>query len=70
VVDRLFELDESPDPKLVPVIRRRRPVQVVQGGLVIAAVVEDVAEVDAGFRMVVVELQRTTEGRDRSVVVA
>jgi len=43
---------------------------VVEGRLVVTAVVQDIAEVDARFGVVVVELQRAPEGRDRRVVVA
>jgi hypothetical protein len=44
-------------------------VEVVERRLVLAAVVEDVAEVDARLDVVVVELQRAAQRRDRRVVV-
>ena len=47
----------------------RGAVEVIERRLVLAPVVEDVAEVDACLAMIAVELERTPEGRDRGVVI-
>ena len=69
-VDRLLEFHEAPDPQLVPVILGLGAIQVVERCLVLATVVQDVAEVDARFGMFGVELQRATQRRDGPLVIA
>jgi hypothetical protein len=65
LVRRTLELDQPPDPELVPVILGRRALEVIQRGLVVASVVQDVREVDARLGVLVVHLQRLAERRDR-----
>src|SRR5450759_5868502 len=45
-IDHLLQLNQSPDAQLVPVVLRCRAVEMIERSLVIAAIVEDVAEVD------------------------
>ena len=70
LVRRALQLDQPPDPELVPVILGRRALEVIERRLVVAAVVEDVREVDARFGVLVVDLERLAERRDGRVVLA
>ena len=69
-IDRLPEFHEPPDAQLVPMVVGRGLVEVVERGLVFTAVVENVAEIDAGLGVVAVELECAAQRRDRALVVA
>jgi hypothetical protein len=68
--DLLLQLDEAVHPELVPVVLGGRAVEVVERRLEVAAVVEQVPEVDARLDVVGVELQGTAQRGGGAVVVA
>ncbi len=70
LVRRALQLDQPPDPELVPVILGRRALEVIERRLVVAAIVQDVREVDARFGVLVVHLERLAQRRDGRVVLA
>src|SRR5256885_6220954 len=70
LVDGLLELDEAPDSELIPVVLGRGEVELIERGLVLAAVVENVREIDARLGVLLVELQRAAQVHERRLVVA
>ena len=68
-VDRLSQLDGTPDPELVEVIVGLGPLEVVQRGLRLAAVVQHVGQVDPRLGEGRLQLQRAAQVEERSGVV-
>src|SRR6185369_12275349 len=69
-IERPLELDDSPQPELVPVIFGTRPLEMVERRLMIVPVVENVREIDPCFGVLAVELQCPAQRRNGAVVVS
>src|SRR6185437_9890491 len=68
--DRFLELDEAPDPELVPVVVRIGLVQMVQRSFVVATIVQNVGEIDPRLDMIGVQTQRGAKRDYRRLVLA
>ena len=69
-VDGLLELYRAPQGELVEMLRRLRLLEVEQAGLVLTAVVQQVAEVDPGLRVALSQVQRAPQPVERGVLIA
>ena len=56
-----LELHEAPNSERIPVLLRRNPLELAQRALPVAAVVEEVAQVDARLVQIGIETQRATD---------
>src|SRR5690606_16668292 len=60
-VQRALQFDEPPERDRIPVLRRRHALQLLEGALPIATVIEEMPQVDPGLVVVRVELQRAAQ---------
>ena len=69
-VDRLLELDVPPDTQLVEVILRLGALEMVERRLGLAAVVQEIREIDPRLAELGIQLERTAQPVQRARVVA